>query len=255
MTSGAAPLTKDLILQVHETLNLPVKQAYGLSETSPVSHIQLWDDSWRNKIGSVGPCLANLETRFVSASGTEVPTGIEGELWIRGPTVFRGYHNNPSATSESKTEDGWFKTGDVGFEDEGSNMHITDRVKELIKYKGSQVAPAELEGILLGHPDVEDCAVLGRWIEAMHTEVPVAFVVMKGGATTGVARSEEQGREIVEWMMQRTAKTKWLRGGVAWVDEVPKSGSGKILRRVLKEHLKRPGIRFAAEALVNEAKI
>lgn len=255
LTSGAAPLTKDLILQVHERLGLPVKQAYGLSETSPVSHVQLWDDSWKSKIGSVGPCLPNLETRFVGTNGEEVPTGIEGELWIRGPTVFRGYHNNAAATKDSKTEDGWFKTGDIGFEDEGSNMHITDRVKELIKYKGSQVAPAELEGILLGHPGIEDVAVLGRWVESMHTEVPCAFVVLKGGATSGVVRSEEQGREIVEWMAERTARTKWLRGGICWVDEIPKSGSGKILRRVLKESLKHPMIRFAAEALVGEAKL
>ena len=259
LTSGAAPLTKDLILQVHERLGLPVKQAYGLSETSPVSHIQLWDDSWKTKIGSVGPTLPNLATRFVGTNDKDVPTGVEGELWIKGPTVFRGYHNNVNATKDSKTDDGWFKTGDIGFEDEGTNMHITDRVKELIKYKGSQVAPAELEGILLGHPGVEDCAVIGRWVEAMHTEVPCAFVVLKGGAVSGehsgVVRSEEQGRAIVEWMAERTAKTKWLRGGICWVDEVPKSGSGKILRRVLKQHLKHPMIRFAAESTVSEAKI
>ena len=220
-----------------------------------MSHIQLWDDSWKSKIGSVGPCLPNIETRFVSAEGTDVPTGIEGELLIRGPTVFRGYHGNDAATKDSKTDDGWFKTGDIGFEDEVSNMHITDRVKELIKYKGSQVAPAELEGILLSHPGVEDCAVLGRWVESMHTEVPCAFVVLSGGTTSSVARSEDQGREIVEWMASRTAKTKWLRGGICWVDEIPKSGSGKILRRILKEHLKHPMIRFAAETLVSEAKI
>ncbi len=248
LTSGAAPLTKELIHQVYDRLKIPVKQAYGLSETSPVTHIQLWDDSWKSKIGSVGPSLPGLATRFIDADGKDVPTRSEGELLIRGPTVFRGYHKNDDATTACKTTDGqgeWFKTGDIGFEDDQGNLWITDRVKELIKYKGSQVAPAELEGFLLGHEVVEDVAVLGRWVEDMHSEVPCAFVVLR----EGVARSEDVGREIVEWLASTTAKSKWLRGGVAFTDEIPKSGSGKILRRVLKEQLMKGSVKFLAEKL------
>ncbi len=107
----------------------------------------------------------------MSADGSEVPAGKEGEVWIKGPNVFLGYHNNPSATSSSLTPDGFFKTGDIGYEDEDGNMYITDRVKELIKYKGFQVAPAELEGVLNGHEHVVDVAVIGVWDGARESEV------------------------------------------------------------------------------------
>jgi 4-coumarate--CoA ligase len=229
MTSGAAPLTKDLILEVHKRLGLKVKQAYGLSETSPVSHMQAWDDSWKTLIGSVGPALPGLECKNMDPEGKEVPKGKEGELWIRGPTVFKGYHNNDSATSECMS-DGFFKTGDIAIEDKEGNLFITDRVKELIKYKGSQVAPAELEGLLLGHKDVDDVAIIGFHVEEIASEVPMAFVVLKEGRKP----EEATAKEIVEWLGERTSKTKLLRGGVVFVDEVPKSASGKILRRVLK---------------------
>lgn len=150
---------------------------------------------------------------------------------MRGPNVFRGYHNNEKATADCLTADGWFQTGDIAYEDAAGNLFITDRVKELIKYKGSQVAPAELEGLLLGHPDVTDVAIIGFHVDEIATEVPMAFVVAKAG----VARDEAKAREVVEWLGEKTSKTKLVRGGVVWVDEVPKSASGKILRRVLKE--------------------
>lgn len=234
LTSGAAPLAKDLIVAVWDRLRIPVKQAYGLSETSPATHVQPWDDTWRTAMGSVGPLLPNLETLFVSYEGN---AGIEGELWVRGPSVFRGYHNNPSATADSITQDGYFKTGDIGHEDKGGNLYITDRLKELIKYKGSQVAPAELEGLLHAHPMVDDVAVVGRYVEDMATEVPVAFLVRVGGSAE---TATGDGAEIVAWMAERTAKSKWLRGGIIWVDEIPKSAAGKVLRRVLKEMLQDP---------------
>jgi 4-coumarate--CoA ligase len=173
----------------------------------------------------------------MSPDGVEVPQGKEGEVWIKGPNVFLGYHNNPSATSSSKTPDGFFKTGDIGFEDEDGNMYITDRVKELIKYKGFQVAPAELEGILTSHELINDVAVVGIRDESQATEVPLACVVPK----EGVERSGKSERAIVEWLSERVAGHKRLRGGVKWVDEVPKSASGKILRRVLKDMLKDEG--------------
>jgi 4-coumarate--CoA ligase len=170
----------------------------------------------------------------MSPEGVEVPLGKEGELWIKGPSTFLGYHNNEAATRSSMTPDGFFKTGDIGYEDKDGNMWITDRVKELIKYKGFQVAPAELEGVLAGCELVDDVAVIGVQDEEMHTEVPMACVVPK----QGVEKDEEGKRRIVEWVKERVAGHKRLRGGVEWVEEVPKSASGKILRRVLKEKFK-----------------
>jgi len=138
-------------------------------------------------MGSNGPALPNQIVKFMSPDGVEVPPGKEGELWISGPNVFKGYHNNASATASSKTPDGFFKTGDIGYEDADGNMYITDRVKELIKYKGFQVAPAELEGILVGCDLVDDVAVIGVYDERIASEIPLAFVVGKISA-----RDEEE---------------------------------------------------------------
>ncbi|KAE9370834.1 acetyl-CoA synthetase-like protein [Stipitochalara longipes BDJ] len=231
ITSGAAPLSKELIFAVHERLGTEVKQAYGLSESSPVTHMQ---KKWDVGLGSNGPPLPNLIVKFMSPDGVEVPHGKEGELWIKGPNTFLGYHNNAAATSASMTPDGFFKTGDIGYEDKDGNMWITDRVKELIKYKGFQVAPAELEGLLASCELVDDVAVIGIQDEIQHTEVPLACVVAK----QGVERNEEGKEKIVKWLNERVAGHKRLRGGVVWIDEVPKSASGKILRRVLKDRFK-----------------
>ena len=171
----------------------------------------------------------------MTPDSSPVPTGTEGEVWIKGPNVFQGYHNNAEATASSLTADGFFKTGDIGYEDEDGNMYITDRVKELIKYKGFQVAPAELEGVLAGNDMVEDVAVIGTYDKSRESEVPLACVVLK----EGVERSKVSEGKIVTWLSERVAGHKQLRGGVRWVDEVPKSASGKILRRVLKDWLKK----------------
>jgi 4-coumarate--CoA ligase len=192
---------------------------------------------WDNGIGSNGPALPNQIVKFMSPDGHEVTTGKEGELWIAGPNVFKGYHNNPSATSSSITPDGFFKTGDIGYEDENGNMYITDRVKELIKFKGFQVAPAELEGLLVGMELVDDVAVVGIYDGRIASEVPLAFVV----PGREVEKSEESAKLIVAWLTERVANHKRLRGGVKWIEEIPKSASGKILRRVLKERLAKEG--------------
>ncbi|PQE05507.1 phenylacetyl- ligase protein [Rutstroemia sp. NJR-2017a BBW] len=246
---GAAPLSKELVFGVRDRLGVEVKQAYGLSETSPVTHIQasysiLTSLKFDVALGSVGPPLPNQTIKFMDSSSPpeEVPPGTEGEIWISGPNVFLGYHNNPAATTASLAPDDdadadpFFKTGDIGYADENGNMYVTDRVKELIKYKGYQVAPAELEGILLTREDVVDVAVVGKWDKGRETEVPVAFVVGKGGPDR---YGEKEGREIERWLEGRVADHKRLRGGVKWVEEIPKSASGKILRRVLREGLKK----------------
>lgn len=167
----------------------------------------------------------------MSPSEQELPAGEAGELWIKGPNIFKGYLNNPEGTANALTPDGYFKTGDVGYQDKNGYFYITDRVKELIKYKGFQVPPAELEGKLLAHPKIADAAVVGVYEEAQATEVPRAYVTLKGG----VAADESTAEEIVRWMEANVANHKRLRGGVRFVPEIPKSATGKILRRVLKE--------------------
>ncbi|KAI9697638.1 MAG: hypothetical protein M1836_004588 [Candelina mexicana] len=229
LNSGAAPLTRELVDTVYARLKVPVKQGYGLSETSPTTHTQPWDE-WAKTIGSVGRLLPNQTAKYVSPDEKEVRAGETGELWIKGPNVFRGYLNNSEGTANALTEDGYFKTGDVGHQDKDGNFFITDRVKELIKYKGFQVAPAELEGLLIIHPKVSDVAVIGVYNEDQATEIPRAYVV----PAPGVERGKETEDEIVEWLRAKIAKHKRLRGGVRFVDEVPKSASGKILRRLLK---------------------
>lgn len=163
-------------------------------------------------------------------SGTEVPAGQTGELWLKGPNIFQGYHNNPEAT-QAVLSDGYFKTGDVGHQDADGNFFITDRVKELIKYKGFQVAPAELEGLISSHPLVRDVAVIGLYDRSQATEVPRAYVVRQ---QVDPGQKTISGHELAEWVATRVAPHKRLRGGVRFIEVVPKSASGKILRRLLK---------------------
>ncbi|EXJ94481.1 hypothetical protein A1O1_02877 [Capronia coronata CBS 617.96] len=243
--SGAAPLSREMVETCFKRTGVRVKQGYGLSETSPTAFNQPWDD-WNVTIGSVGQVLSNMEAKIcipVSADASNVtpldveearplPLGQVGELHVRGPNIFLGYHHNVAATKECLSPSGWFRTGDIGYLDPQGNLYITDRVKELIKYKGSQVAPAELEGYLLEHPQVNDCAVVGVESEALGTEVPRAYVVPKEGALP------EDADAIAQWLANRVANHKKLRGGVIFVDEIPKNASGKILRRILKERAK-----------------
>lgn len=240
-SSGAAPLTRDLVEALHKRKGVRVKQGYGLSETSPTIFVQRWED-WLKAVGTTGWMVPNVQAKFCAVPGPgeesdgkkELSRGEIGELYVRGPNIFMGYHNNPAATAEC-LEDGWFRTGDVGFLDEAGNLTITDRVKELIKYKGFQVPPAELEGYLAGHESIDDVAVVGVDSTELGTEVPRAYVVRKGGLK---AVRPNDAEEIIKWLNARVANHKKLRGGVKFVDAVPKSVSGKILRRVLKEQAK-----------------
>lgn len=230
MNSGAAPLTRELVDALYKRNGLKVKQGYGLSETSPTTHTQEWDD-WQDHVGSVGKLQPNLLAKYMSPDEKEVPVGEVGELWMKGPNIFVGYWKNPTGTAQALTPDGYFKTGDVGYQDKDGHFFITDRVKELIKYKGFQVPPAELEGLLVDHENVEDVAVIGIYDEDQATEVPRAYCVVK----QGIPKSDKTAEEIISWTNGKVAPHKRLRGGVRFVDEIPKSASGKILRRVLKE--------------------
>jgi 4-coumarate--CoA ligase len=233
VNSGAAPLTKDLVEEFYARHKVPVKQGYGLSETSPTTHNQPWD-RWRSTIGSVGTLLANQTAKYMNEKDQEVPAGEVGELWIKGPNVFLGYLNNEEGTKNALTDDGYFKTGDVGYQDEKGNFYITDRVKELIKYSGFQVPPAELEGLLLSHPKIVDVAVTGVHSKERQTELPRAYVVLKEGEK----ECKETAEEIAKWLEAKVASHKKLRGGVHFIKEIPKSVSGKILRRVLRDQAK-----------------
>lgn len=242
--SGAAPLTRELVEAVYKRKGVRVKQGYGLSETSPTIFQQRWID-WDKSVGSTGRMVPNLTAKLCevgSEEGTdgqkpkEVGLGETGELYVKGPNVFRRYHNNEKATSECVDAEGWFRTGDVGHVDKNGDLWITDRVKELIKYKGFQVPPAELEGYLADHELIDDVAVVGVESQELGTEVPRAYVVRQGGL-----QSVDKGDEgkIVSWLNAKVANHKKLRGGVRFVEAIPKSVSGKILRRVLKEEAKK----------------
>ncbi len=199
-----------------------MQQGYGLTETSPVTH-WVTDKLAGTMPGSIGPAVPNTECRIVDVvTDEDVPTGEPGELCIRGPQVMLGYLNNPQATEHAIDADGWFHTGDVARLDEDGSLWIVDRIKELIKYKGYQIAPAELEALLLTHPAISDVAVIPLRDEEAG-EIPKAFVVTSESITAD---------EVIQFVSERVAPYKKVRA-VEIVDDIPKSPSGKILRRVL----------------------
>jgi acyl-CoA synthetase (AMP-forming)/AMP-acid ligase II len=224
--SGAAPLSQELAAEVSRRLHgCSVVQGYGLTETSPVTHVYNRSMSKVEKLGSVGPAVPNTENMVVDIDSGE-PLGVnkKGEIWTRGPQVMKGYLNNPKSTKITIDENGWLHTGDIGYVDEDGNFFIVDRLKELIKYKGYQVAPAELEALLLTHPFVADVAVIPVADEEAG-EIPKAFVVKKPGV-------DITGEELMAWVSQHVSPQKKVRK-VEFIDVIPKSLSGKILRRVL----------------------
>lgn len=227
MHSSAAPTPKEVIIAINNRLGVPVKQGYGLSEASPGVATQRLED-WNKPIGCSGRLASNISAKFMS-DGKEVSHGEDGELCLKGPNIFKGYYNDPKATSQSFDAEGWYHTGDIGHVDEQNNIYITDRIKELIKYNGFQVAPAQLEGLLLGHPAVADVAVIGVYSDERATELPRAYIVVAG-------RYREDGKleqDLHKWLNERVSSHKRLRGGVRFVDVIPKSNAGKVLRRVL----------------------
>ncbi len=218
---GAASLPQSVAEDCMKRLGCRIKYGYGLTEVSPLSHASV--PLKRDTPGSVGYCLPNTECKIVDPdTHTELLANEAGEIWIRGPQVMRGYLGNPQATAEMIDEDGWLRSGDVGYADEQGQLFVIDRLKELIKYKGRQVAPAELEAILLTHPAVADAGVIPSPDEEAG-EVPKAFVVLKSAASA---------KEIMEFVAQQVAPHKRIRL-MEFVKEIPKSPAGKILRRLL----------------------
>ena len=216
--SGAAPLSEAIAAEAAKRFRTAVIQGYGMTETSPVTHV-MRSTSDRG----VGRPVRNTEAKLVDiATHAELGPNQEGEICVRGPQVMKGYLNRPDATSAMIDEEGWLHTGDIGYADEDGNFFVVDRVKELIKYKGLQIAPAELEALLLTHPAVADAAVVPL-ADDEAGQVPKAYVVL---------RSQVSGDEIKAFVADRVAPYKKLRI-VEVIDAIPRSPSGKILRRLL----------------------
>ncbi|KAF9510229.1 hypothetical protein BS47DRAFT_1348240 [Hydnum rufescens UP504] len=205
-------------------------EVYGLTETTGGATTTPY--GYKDKPTSCGRLVANAEARLVRDDGTDSNEGERGELWIRGPCVMKGYLNKPHATREAM-EDGFYKTGDILVRDNEGFFYIVDRKKELIKYQGYQVSPAEIENVLFQHPDVEDCAVIGVSDPETQNELPRAYIVPRDRTLVGKPASTLTP-DIQQWVKDRLSPYKALRGGVRLIAAVPKSPAGKVLRRELQ---------------------
>ncbi|KAJ5771322.1 uncharacterized protein N7511_003373 [Penicillium nucicola] len=229
--SGAAPLGRE-VCEVVEGLwpagKINVKQGWGMTEAT--CSVLGWDPTEKSTSASVGEPNPNCEAKIVTPEGAEVlDRNQRGELWVRGPNIMKGYWRNEKATKETRTDDGWLRTGDIAYVDDRGKFHVVDRMKELIKVKGNQVAPAELEALLLDHPAVADVAVIGAVIN--NDERPRAYVVLNPGQSA-------TANDITQFMDGKVSAFKRITGGVVFLDEIPKNPSGKILRNKLREQAK-----------------
>lgn len=222
--SGAAPLGAELAEEAAARVGCEVVQGYGMTELSPVSHLTPEGDY---RPGTSGVTASNTETRIVDPdTGEDKGVGERGEVWVRGPQVMKGYLNNAEATAETIDDDGWLHTGDIGIIDEHHHLSVVDRLKELIKYKGFQVPPAELEAVIIAHPKVADVCVIGIPDDEAG-ELPKAFVVpVQGQEITLEEIQEVVGEHLVGYKQVRLMET---------IDAIPKSAAGKILRRELRD--------------------
>jgi 4-coumarate--CoA ligase len=233
--SAASPLGVDTETAVQKRLvRCKVKQAWGMSELSPIGTIS---PSSNIKVGSVGPLVSNTFGKIIDPdSGESLGPNREGELIVKGPQVMMGYLDEPEKTKECMSSSGWLRTGDFAYYDDDGYFYITDRIKELIKVRAFQVAPAELEDLLLGHENVNDVAVI-QIPDEESGELPLAYIVLKDGCSDEKADQEKMKENIYEWVKERVAPHKRLDGGITFVDSIPKSASGKILRRILRDEL------------------
>jgi long-chain acyl-CoA synthetase len=223
INTGAAPLAPSLGAEFAAATGVVVKQGYGLTETSPVTHV---DYFVAPRLETVGPPVADTEQKIVDPeSGVELPLGASGELCVRGPQVMVGYWNRPQET-EQVLRDGWLRTGDIAALDAAGYCRILDRAMEMIKVRGFAVAPAEVEAALLRHPQVADCAVVGV-ADPEWGEWPRAFVVPQPGTAP-------HPEELIAFVASQLATFKAPRE-VRFIDRIPRSAAGKILRRLLRE--------------------
>jgi len=229
VTCGAAPATKSLIDKFLEKVgrnDIVVRQGYGMTETSPVTLVSP-SKMPESKAGSTGQLVRGTRAKIVSLkTGENQPPHSSGELYVQGPQVMVGYLNNEEATKETIDAEGWLRTGDVAYYDEDGYFFIVDRTKELIKVKGNQVSPTELEGIIMQMPGVADCAVVGI-PDILSGEIPRAFVVRRPGFHI-------TENEVTNYLEPKVASYKKLAGGVRFLDVIPRNPAGKVLREELK---------------------
>ncbi|TVY54449.1 4-coumarate--CoA ligase-like 7 [Lachnellula cervina] len=232
--SGAAPLSGEVCKEAEALWpkgNVKLGQGWGMTEAT--CSILGCDPTKREPPSSVGELNANCSAMIMHPDGkTELPVGERGEIWVQAPNLMKGYWRKPAATAEIFVDTPlgrWMRTGDIAYVDAQGRFFIVDRLKELIKVKGNQVAPAELEAVLLEHPQLQDACVVGVTIQG--EEVPRAYVVPKEGEAV-------EGQQVAGWLAERVSRYKRLSGGVVLVDAVPKNPSGKILRKVLRERAK-----------------
>ncbi|KAI8646020.1 hypothetical protein BD408DRAFT_410991 [Parasitella parasitica] len=229
ISSGAAPLGSEHIDALNLRVKAPVRQGYGMTETTAGC---IYQKVGVSPSGSTGVLVANMECKLVDEEGNELSADQPGEILLRGPVIMKGYLNDDKANAETFTHDGWMRTGDVAkFDSKSGEFFIIDRIKELIKYKGYQVAPAELEALLMSHEAVADCCVIGIYDSAQATELPRAYVVLQ----PSIPKSAATATMISNFVQDNVINYKKLRGGVKFLDIIPKSPSGKILRRVLRD--------------------
>jgi len=226
--SGAAPLAAELARRFTDLTGIAVLQGYGMTEASPVTHVGYIAPAEMNRPASIGQPLAQTDCRILDPNDNEVAIGEPGELVMRGPQIMLGYWKDPQATA-AVLRDGWYFSGDIVRVDADGFYYVLDRRKEMIKYKGFPVAPAEVEALLLEHPAVRDCGVVGKQ-NAEAGEIPCAFVVLRDGFTP----SEKLDSELRAFVADRLAHHKQPRE-VHFVDAVPRTPSGKILRRELRK--------------------
>ncbi|KAH7384722.1 hypothetical protein BKA64DRAFT_147548 [Cadophora sp. MPI-SDFR-AT-0126] len=230
-SSGAAPLSEEIIQLLKKKFpGTGFKQGYGMTESCSciTAHPpEKYDFKYAHRVGTI---CASTSIKIVDDNGKELGIGQPGELLAKGPQIAMGYLGNEKATRETFDEDGYLHTGDQAMFDDEGMITITDRIKEMIKVKGIGVAPAELEDLLLGHDDVEDCAVLGI-ADDYSGEKPKAYIVKK----KSVMRTEEEvGKQVLKYVREKKVRHKWLQE-VEFIGEIPKSASGKILRRLLRD--------------------
>ncbi|KAJ8723878.1 hypothetical protein PYW07_007858 [Mythimna separata] len=227
---GAAPLSKDIQKAVSERTGIDfIKQGYGLTEVTMACLVDLTSGE---KVGSCGTPAPGMSVKVIDIeNGQKLGPGQEGEIWIKSPLRMKGYMGDRAASDELLDSEGYLRTGDIGYYDTDGYFYIVDRLKELIKYKGFQVAPAELEALLLQHGGVADAGVVGLPDEAAG-ELPLAFVVAQ-------PNSNVTEKDLVDFVASKVSPAKRLRGGVIFLKDIPKNASGKILRRELRKMLQK----------------